>query len=81
MSDYPEHDKLVAVKDESQAVGEFLTTCGYALCEWVEAEDEPNGYYPVAMSIERILAKHYGIDLGKIEKEKRQMLEALRAGR
>lgn len=24
MSDYPEHDKLMAVKDESQTIGEFL---------------------------------------------------------
>lgn len=32
VGDYPEHDKLRAVKDKSQAIGEFLDTCGMALC-------------------------------------------------
>lgn len=41
MSDYPEHEKLSAVKDESQAIGEFLDwlkggfegSPGYEICE------------------------------------------------
>ena len=37
MSEYPEHDKMAAVKDRSQAIGEFLDwmpTGGYFLGQW-----------------------------------------------
>jgi len=89
MSDYPEHDKLSAVKDASQAIGEFIETAGYTLCElrtFIEPlDDEPNGktyetrprLAPVNKSIQVILADYYGIDLDKIEAEKRAMLDTL----
>lgn len=119
--DYPEHDKLSAVKDASQAIGEFLDTCGMTLCRWHEAGDngEPRivwrpsyrgpdgcgtyrdpvlsdvlngwamenpareewdeGFLPVMLGIERVLADHFGIDLDKIEAEKRAILEAIRS--
>lgn len=81
---YPEHDKLSLISDESQAVGSFLDTCPYTLCEWKEASEDPDdewdgGYLPVPLAIERILAKHYGIDLDLIDAEKRAMLDAIRA--
>ena len=31
MTDYPEHDKLRAVVDASQAIGEFIDSSGYVL--------------------------------------------------
>lgn len=33
--EYPEHEKLAAVSDDSQTVGEFLDTCGFTLCRVV----------------------------------------------
>lgn len=44
MSDYPEHDKLTAIKDESQLIGEFIETSGYILAQYREAGD--NGQPP-----------------------------------
>jgi hypothetical protein len=39
MSDYPEHEKLIEVKEQSQAIGEFLDNSPYQLCWWREAGD------------------------------------------
>jgi hypothetical protein len=82
MSDYPEHDKLQAVKIESQAIGEFLdlNDQGIVAARWGDESvgDNPNRLYPVH-GIEKILAKHFGIDLTVLEAEKRTMLESLRA--
>lgn len=77
---YPEHEKLRAISDKSQAIGEFL--------EWADAHgmflaryqkrgalDEP---VPVGTSVTELLAEFYGIDLTKIETEKRAMLDAMR---
>jgi hypothetical protein len=110
-SEYPEHEKLQAVKDESQAIGEFLDNSGYTLAKWrdetpvprwidsrtgtdktprgnsislgsdytIENPDwAPEGYYPVGLSIQNVLAEWFGIDLNVIEEEKRAMLDALR---
>lgn len=77
MSDYPEHDKLTAVAADSHKIGEFL--------EWLTGDrgltiarfsgrEATQGF-----KIERLLAEYFEIDLGKIEVEKRTMLESLRA--
>jgi hypothetical protein len=76
MSEYPEHDKLSAVQDQSQAIGDFLANGGYVLCEYTDESDYP---LPVQKSIQRLLAEWFDIDLDKLEREKRAMLEALRA--
>lgn len=86
---YPEHEKLEAVKDKSQAIGEFLDFGTYTLCRWVELDkdDESNeelieagvdGMYQPVGEITRVLAEHFGIDLDVLEAEKRQMLDAQR---
>lgn len=87
MSEYPEHDKLRAIADESQAIGEFL--------EWMGTDrTAEHGQYgrrlflahmwndrltPASYTIEDLLAQFFGIDQNKIEAEKRQMLAELRA--
>lgn len=76
MSDYPEHDKLTEVSEISQAIGEFIDFGPYTLCT---ADRETGRYWPVLKSIDRILAEHFGIDLKAIDREKREMLESLRA--
>lgn len=89
---YPEHEKLAKVKDESQAIGEFLENCGYTLCEIMydapwngpggltrePTRDGGGAFYAVSKGTNRILADYYGIDLDRLEAEKRQMLDKLR---
>lgn len=82
MSKYEEHDKLGAVMDRSQAIGEFLETSGYILCK-NQRMGSFNGVdeyalVPVSKSINEVLADYFDIDLKKIEAEKRQMIEELR---
>lgn len=89
MAEYPEHEKLAAVREESQAIGEFLDGCGYVLCRimyraphnglgGLSAEpthDDQHGHYQaVSQPIEGILAEWFGIDQAKLEDEKRAML-------
>lgn len=76
--EYPEHEKLKAVKDKSQIIGEFL--------EWLDAEgirlaryeDDGDDLICINESIEKILARRFNIDLAKIENERQHMLETLR---
>ena len=77
MPDYPEHDKLHAIKDKSQLIGEFL--------EWLQgkytiAEYEGDLLWPVHVSIETLLADYFNIDLNALEREKEDILEAHRQG-
>jgi hypothetical protein len=76
---YPEHEKLKKIQDQSQICGEFL--------EWLNSEYEivlcqSRGkldlYYPCSQSREKLLAEFFDIDLDKLETEKRQMLEEMR---
>lgn len=71
---YPEHQKLRAIADRSQAIGEFLDWMGHQGF-WLHDRDgfEPHG------SVQDWLARYFDIDRDKIEAEKRAMLEALRA--
>ncbi len=77
MSEYPEHEKMLAVKEESQAIGEFLEYSGYVLMKHDHGYGGEIVPAPVMDSIEVILAEYFDIDLTKIEAERRQMLEAL----
>lgn len=84
MSDFPEHDKMQKINEESQAIGEFLATCGFTLCRWVPADELDDDetdigdldglFLSVRGSITQILASHFKIDLDLIEDEKRQMI-------
>jgi hypothetical protein len=78
---YPEHEKLRAIKDKSQAIYDFLAWCeeekGYGL-----AVDSESGYqgekYWVPESKRDLLAEFFGIDQQKLEGEKRAMLDEMR---
>lgn len=66
---YPEHAKLHAVKDKSQACGEFL--------RWLveeKREFEQTGF----TGLQDLLAEFFEIDQNRLEREKQQMLEELR---
>lgn len=77
MSEFPEHDKLQAVAEQSQAIGEFLDLGRWTLCELRKWDDASPSFEPV--DIQKALAEYFGIDLVKIEDEKRAMLDELRA--
>ena len=72
MRDYPEHDKLNAISSDSQAIGEFLESSGYALAEW-----DGNLLRPTTMTTVDILAEYFEIDQVALENEKRQMLDKM----
>lgn len=82
MSDYPEHKKLTAVHERSQAIGEFLDWCvsekGYQLAEWDDSREIDHRMMPIIVPVEKLLAEFFGIDLQKLEAEKRAMLEEMR---
>ena len=77
LENYPEHRKLAAVKDKSQAIGEFLEwaqeAMGLQLCDYGN-----NGWHPSFKGSVNIMAVHFGIDLKALENEKRAMLDAIR---
>lgn len=77
--EYPEHEKMSTIVDKSQSIGEFIEwlndTKNYKICE---KTGDFVRYYPIRKSVECLLAEFFGIDLGKIEQEKREMLEDIR---
>lgn len=90
----PELDKMRAVSEQSQTIGEFLDTSKYVLAQWVdctrEFHDDPDqGSYSscpenqhlveVYRPIEEILADYFGIDLKKVESERQEIIAALRS--
>ena len=77
---YPEHEKLAAVSDDSDKLGDFLVWLqenGYVLARW-DNRRKPPQLWPCTESTESILAKHFEIDLDVLEREKSHMIEALR---
>lgn len=74
---YPEHEKLHAVKEKSQAIGEFIEWLlgqkAFTLAKWREDE-----LMPEHINIEELLAEYFSINLGKLEQEKQAMLEDFR---
>ncbi len=84
-TDYPEHAKLEAVKDQSQAIGDFLEWLGndrpngpVFLCERRENAHVDNIWAPTSASTERLIAEYFDIDEKKLEAEKRAILAAQR---
>ncbi len=90
VTDYPEHDKLHAVNERSQAVGEFLGWLSerFVICEWVDQDQadelclvcgsDASGFHPAGKTIEEWLTEHFKIDQAKLEEEKRAMLDIVR---
>jgi hypothetical protein len=68
--EYPEHEKMRAVKEESQRLGEFL--------DWALNTRKPSIRIPKFNGIEALLAEYFEIDLKKVSEEKDQMVEELR---
>jgi hypothetical protein len=77
MTQYPEHEKLHAVKDKSQAIGEFLEWLGgrYVFANY---RKDSEWLRPENLNIQRELAEYFEIDLDKIEEEKQAILAEVR---
>lgn len=75
---YPEHEKLKAIKDTSQAIGEFLDLGPWTLCRWIPENSETHGSYEPVHDIQGVLAEWFGIDRQALDREKQEMLESLR---
>lgn len=81
--DYPECEKMHKVAKETAAIGEFLEWLSenkkLTLCEYIEGYDDTyDRYIPYHYQIEELLAEFFKIDLNKVEKERRQILEDIR---
>lgn len=80
MSNYPEHDKLHEIKDQTQAVHDFLEWAQHEKgIQLARVDDRTDRMYPEPTSQMDLLAEWAGIDLDKLEAEKRQMFEQARA--
>ncbi|MCB5280580.1 hypothetical protein [Arthrobacter sp. ES1] len=79
VSEYPEHDKLKAVQDESDAIGTFLEESGFILAEYRDAEGfAESQLLPVQRSTQQVLADYFKINLNELGREKVKMLDAMR---
>ena len=87
MSDYPEHEKMAAMRTELDAVASFLEALDAGKLRWggerlhlgICPSETSNRTQAVAPDIPSLLAQWSGIDQDKIEAEKRAMLASLRA--
>jgi len=84
MSECPEHDKLDKIHDKSQAIGEFLDWLqnerDIVLAEYHEhAMSRKDVLLPAHINIETLLGEFFEIGPEKLENEKLNMLEQLRA--
>lgn len=81
MTYYPEHDKLLVIKDKSQAIGEFMEWCadeGLHLAEWWESHSYTGCMQITLRGTTGLVAEFYDIDLNVLEAEKRAMLNEQR---
>lgn len=90
-----ECEKMLAVKEKSQAIGEFIVWLreekGILLAEYHTHDESCDGGnacgiysdqpVPWRHNMERLLAEFFGIDLEKVEEEKQAMLEVMRGRR
>jgi len=96
MTTYPEHEKMQAVQEKSQACGEFVEWFqqrGIHLAEYTTFTHTYKALNGQTREIKRVelalsrrllqdlLAEFFGIDLQRLEAEKRAMLAAARLER
>lgn len=76
----PECDRLVSVADESHKLGEFLDWLEQrkrlSLARWSRSDDQ---LVPDYTPKEQLLAEYYGIDLDKVDAERRALLKHVRS--
>lgn len=77
----PHLARMQAVQEQSQAIGEFIEWLGQNGMAICTSEEGLRGdfFYPVMVSTEELLARHFEVDLQAAEKERRATLAALAA--
>ncbi len=79
----PECDKMIGVQDQSDTLTSFvdwLNENGYTICTLEKTDGYPREQYiPHRETYEKLFAEYFNIDLNKVEKERRALLEAIRA--
>jgi hypothetical protein len=78
----PECEKLAAVSEESNKIGDFidwLNEIDIVLCKF---DEDSERFYSIhqmhSQGINTLLAQYYGIDLDKVERERRALLDWIR---
>lgn len=77
---YPEHDKMKLIAERSQSIYDFMEWMqgkGFHLLKWHEFDDGAHDYITPPPMV-KLLAEFFDIDLDKIEREKRAMLDYMR---
>lgn len=77
----PECDKMLSLEKERNIIGDFLTWLnaeGYWICELKQTECNDDIFHPMHKSIEHWIAEHLKLNMAKIEKERRAILEEVR---
>jgi hypothetical protein len=81
-NNYPEHEKLKNIQEESELCAEFLEWLQYRYDLIDRHEKFEEHYvqrgYSSPINKEKLLAEFFDIDLSEIEKEKQKMIEELR---
>jgi hypothetical protein len=81
---YPECDKLHMVKYDSQVIGEFLDWLQHErkptllLCDCLNKHSMYSTFQPSAITVEKLLAEYFGINLDRLEAEKLAILDQAR---
>jgi hypothetical protein len=72
----PECEKLLKIHPKSQTLGFFLEWLQhkYVFANW----GKNDRLYPENISIEKLLAEYFEIDLDKVDKEREQLLKWIR---
>lgn len=78
MSDYPEHGKLAKVRDQSQAIGEFLEWAATKKGLFFAELGVSNYAFPALYDTNTLLAEFFDIDPNMLEVEKLAMLAEMR---
>ena len=74
---YPECEKMKKVHTESEAIGSFLDWLSEKGV-WLACQEDEDIEKPFPYQTEELLAEFFDIDLKKVEREKRHMLEGCR---
>jgi hypothetical protein len=89
MTVYPECEKMSKVAEKSQGIGDFLEwlredkkiilgSVQEFVYVWDGKERIKEEFSPFRYDTEKLLAEFFGIDLKKVEQEKREMLNEIR---
>ena len=71
---FPELDKLAALNSDISQVRSFLEDMsekGFEFGRW-----DGDQFYPANLQLENVIHEYFDIDLDKVEKERRQVLDA-----